>query len=260
MKKTLAFLLLFSLILGSSIIAFAAEPTKTEDDFDPSEYTDEALLEIRNEIIAELASRSQSNRSNEESIGNTLDGWEFDSTYVSNDYYDIVETARFTNSIGYTMLVHKVLAKQDVSLSSTIIATATDGTIIEKEEDDIVLTEGQYNYFLYSFENDISNAKMTSQVKAKKDSFMLGARNAVEMVSYNQSGDDLYITFMQVEDDIGAFAKFKILFYKADKIVDVEDGFFTTSTENLAGKGTTDIASIWVYGTKFDRIEYIFEP
>lgn len=92
----------------------------------------------------------------------------------------------------------------------------------------------------------------SANIQAKKDSFMTGERNAVEMVQYNMSGDDLYVTFEQTGDELGSFAKFKLLFYKGDQIVDTEDGYFNIYAENLNGKGSTDVASIWVYGTDFD--------
>lgn len=181
-------------------------------------------------------------------------------TYDSNEYFDVVERSTYRDSIGYIHIVHKVLAKQDVSASATLLAFAEDGSVLGKSSDDIVLTEGEYNYFSFSFENDISNAQMQIQTNFKTDSFMTGERHGVEMVQYNQSGDDLYITLKQTCDELGAFAKFKILFYKDDEIVDTEDGYFSIYAENLTGKDTTDVAEIWAYGTDFDRIEFIYEP
>lgn len=137
-----------------------------------------------------------------------------ENTYEHNEYYDIVETASYQNSIGYTIVIHKVLAKKDVSISATLLAYGNDGNVLGKSSDDIVLTEGQYNFFRYSFDSDISSASIQANAKAQKDSFMIGERNAVEMVQYNQSGDDLYITLKQTGDKIGSFVKFKILFYK----------------------------------------------
>lgn len=183
-----------------------------------------------------------------------------ENTYEQNEYYDIVETASFQNSIGYTIVIHKVLAKKNVSISSTLLAYGSDGSVIGKSSDDITLTEGQYNFFRYSFEGDISSANIQANAQAKKDSFMIGERNAVEMVQYNQSGSDLYITFKQTGDELGAFAKFKLLLYKGNQIVDTEDGYFNIYAKNLNGKDSTDVASIWVYGTDFDRIEYVYEP
>jgi hypothetical protein len=181
-------------------------------------------------------------------------------TYESNPYYDIVETAVYKNSIGRTIVIHKLNAKKDASISGSVLAYASDGSVIGKSEDDIVLTEGQSNYFKYSFDGDISNADLQTQYSVKNNSFMQGERNAVEMVQYNQSGNDLYITFKQVTDNLGSFAKFKLLFYKGDTITATEESYFSTSTKNMNGKDTSDVASVMVYGIDFDRVEYIFEP
>ena len=183
-----------------------------------------------------------------------------ENTYEHNEYYDIVETSSFQNSIGTTIVIHKVLAKKNVSVSATLLAYASDGSVLGKSSDDIVLTAGQNNFFRYSFDGDVSSAKIQANAQAKNDSFMTGERNAVEMLQYNMSGDDLYVTFEQTGDELGSFAKFKLLFYKGDQIVDTEDGYFSTYAENLNGNGATDVAKIWAYGTDYDRIEYIFEP
>ena len=183
-----------------------------------------------------------------------------ENTYEHNEYYDIVETSSFQNSIGTTIVIHKVLAKKDVSVSATLLAYGSDGNVIGKSSDDIVLTAGQNNFFRYSFEGDISSASIQANAQAKKDSFMTGERNGVEMVQYNQTDDDLYITFKQNVDELDYFAKFKLLFYKGDKIIDTEDGYFNIYAENLNGNGATDVAKIWAYGIDYDRIEYIFEP
>lgn len=183
-----------------------------------------------------------------------------ENTYEHNVYYDIVEAVSYKDSIGYTHLIHKVLAKKNVSVSATIIAYGADNSVIGKASDDITLTEGKNNFFHYTFESDISNAKFNVNATPKEDSFLSGERNAVELTDYNRSGDSLYLTFQQTGDNLSAFAKFKILFYKEDQIVDTEYSFFSTSTQNLNGKGSTDVAEVWVWGKDFDRIEYIFEP
>ena len=183
-----------------------------------------------------------------------------ESTYEHNAYYDIVETATFINSIGNTIVIHKVLAKQNVFVSASLLAYGADGNVLGKGSDEITLTEGQYNYFRYYFDGDITNADVQPNFNAKSDSFLTGERNAVEMVQYNQSEDHLYITFRQNVDELDYFAKFKILFYCGDQIVDSDYGYFNTYAENLNGKDTTDVAQIWTYGINYDRIEYIFEP
>jgi hypothetical protein len=199
--------------------------------------------------------KAEESEANEESVPE-----EADVSYESNDYYDIVDTATLTDSIGGTVIIHKVTAKQDISLEATLIATASDGSVIGKTSDSITLTAGQSNYFRYYFESDVSEADIQAQVKTIDSLFDDGDRNAVEMVTYNQSEDDLYITFKQVSDNLGSLAKFKLLFYKGDEIVDAEDGYFDIEAENLCGKDTTDVAEIWVYDVDFDNVEYIFEP
>ena len=181
-------------------------------------------------------------------------------SYEHNSYYDVVETALFKNSIGYSIVIHKVLAKKDVSVSATMLAYDDQENVIGKSSDDIELTKDKYNYFRYSFQADIANATTTVQARIESDSFLTGARNAVELEKYNLSGTDLYLTFNQVSDNLGSFAKFKLLFYKDGQIVDADDGYFSVYAENLTGKGTTDVASVWAYGKSFDELEYIFEP
>ena len=255
MNKT-AFLLLTLIVF----IFIAFPQTVYADMPDFSTMSNEDLQEIITAARNELSNRQieQSNATINNSGNIILDGWEFDSTYVSNEFYNIVDTASYKDS-GHTVLIHKVIAKQNAALSSSIVAVAHDGSVIGKSSDDIVLTEGQFNYFWYSFDSDISNATLSVQVKSKQE-FTTGERNAVEMVQYNQAENELYITLRQVTDHIGSFAKFKLLLYNADKIVDAKDGYIAIYAENLAGAGTTDVASIWVSGIQFDRVEYIFEP
>lgn len=183
-----------------------------------------------------------------------------ENTYEHNEYYDIVETSTYQDSIGYTIIVHKVLAKKDVTISSTLLASLEDGSIIGKSSDDITLTEGEYNFFKYSFEGDISSAQIQANAKSKSDSFLTGERKAVEMVKYNRANNDLFVTFEQTGDQLSSFSRFKLLLYKDDTIVGTENGHFSIYAENLNGKGTTDVAKFWVYGIDFDRVEYIFEP
>ncbi len=183
-----------------------------------------------------------------------------ENTYEHNAYFDIVEVASYKSSIGSTHIIHKVLAKSNVTISATLLAYGTDGNVLGKGTDEIILTEGKYNYFHYLFDSDISNASFRINATPKNDTFMIGERNAVEMVQYDISGDSLYVTLQQTGDSLGAFAQFKLLLYKGDTIVDTEENFFNISAQNLNGKGSTDVAEIWVYGVDFDRVEYVYEP
>ena len=221
----------------------------------PAEKEDKNESSIASEAAEETTEETTESSAAEEPSEATAEN-----TYEHNVFYDIVEAVSYKDSIGYTHLIHKVLAKKNVSVSATIIAYGADNSVIGKASDDITLTEGKNNFFHYTFESDISNAKFNVNATPKEDSFLSGERNAVELTDYNRSGDSLYLTFQQTGDNLSAFAKFKILFYKEDQIVDTEYSFFSTSTQNLNGKGSTDVAEVWVWGKDFDRIEYIFEP
>lgn len=181
------------------------------------------------------------------------------STYAHNAYYDVIENADLVNSVGDSILIDKMLAKKDVTVSGTLIAYDSDGKVIGKSTDKITLTAGQNNYFEYHFDGDVSNATIKATVKAEDDPYGVGARNAVEMVEYNEKDDRLYITFKQTADGLSQFAGFKILFYKNNSIVGTDEGFFSFYTENLNGKGATDVVKLHPY-IDYDRFEYIFEP
>ena len=184
-----------------------------------------------------------------------------DESYEKNSNYDIVEKATYKDSIDYTHIIHKVKAKKDVTISATLMAYDANDNVIGKSEDRITLTAGQNNFFEFSFEPDISKAKITAQMEVETDSFMDGPRNAVELVKSNKNGDDLYITFKQVTDELGSLAKFKILYYKGGKIIDSEkNGYFNIYAKNMKGKGSTDVAKVWVYGVDYDKFEVCFEP
>lgn len=184
---------------------------------------------------------------------------ENDQTYEHNRYYDIVETDAYQNILGHVVVIQKVLAKQDVSVNGTIIAYAQDGSVLGKSSDTITLTAGQYNYYRYTFDADLADAAFVRSAKLTTD-YMTGARNAVELVQYNVSGNYLYLTLRQLDDDLGTFAKYKILFYKDNQLVDNEIGYLSVYAGNLNGKDSTDVIEIPVWGKNFDRIEVMFEP
>ena len=100
-----------------------------------------------------------------------------ENTYDNNEYYDVVETMFFKNSINDTVMINKVLAKKDVSVSGTVLAYAADGSVVGKSSDDIILTAGQYNYFRYSFDGDLTDVTLKTNYQAKKDSILAGLRN-----------------------------------------------------------------------------------
>ena len=183
---------------------------------------------------------------------------ETENSFTSNQYYDVVEEAVY-QSYSNTVMIYKLLAKQNVSVEAQRLAYSPAGSVIGKSSSEITLTKGQANYFRFSFKALQSDASFETTLKEKK-TITKGDRNAIEMVDYNVSGENLYITFRQVTDNPDPLAKFKLLYYNGDQIVGDEINYFSIYAKNLDGKGSTDVASIWVYGKTFDRIEYIYEP
>lgn len=182
-------------------------------------------------------------------------------TFEHNSYYDIVEEARTVGILGNTVIYQKVMAKRDVTIEATLIAYDSNQNVIGKSTDSIILTKGKTNYFRFYFSEDISTAAIQSSAIAKEVSFLVGERNAVEMVAYNQSGSYLYITLKQTENDIGSFAKFKILYYKNNEIIGDDYGYLSLQAQNLNGKGSTDVVKVLNYNyMDFDKIEFIYEP
>ena len=179
--------------------------------------------------------------------------------YEHNDYYDVVETATYT-SAGSTVVVHKVKAKQDVSILGTMSAYDEDGEMIGESTDRMILTKDEINYVKYIFSKDISDAELKTQANLEANSLIEGDRSAVEMVSYDYSNDTLNITFKQVTDEVGEFAKFKLLLYKDDEIINTQEGHFSVYAKNLSDKDSTDTVSLWLYNFDFDNVEYVFEP
>jgi len=184
-----------------------------------------------------------------------------ESTYEHNEFYDIVETSNFTNSRGRTSVIHKILAKKDAAITGTIIASDANGNVIGKSSDDIYLTEGQYNYFHYKFDNDISGATLQTNMISQNDSHSKDPRNGVEMLQYNQVDNDLFITVKQLVDSLGEFSRYKVLLYSGDQVVFAEDGFLSIYAENLNGKDSTDVIEVNVRRVDpFDRVEFFYEP
>lgn len=180
--------------------------------------------------------------------------------YTNNDYYDTIEVSSFKNSIGETIVIQKVFAKKNVTAVATHIAYDSDGNVIGKSSDKIVLSSGMRNFFRFSFDSDISESNVVMKLQVRTDDAMTGERFGVEMVDYNQNEDYLYITFKQHAEELKYFEKFKLLFYKDDKIVETEYGYFSSYTKDLNGKDSTDVAKIWVYGIDYDYFECIYEP
>ncbi len=183
-----------------------------------------------------------------------------DETYENNQYYDLVNSATIKNIIGDTIVIDKITAKKNTTVEATIIAYASDGSVVNKSSDEITITAGEDNYFYFYFDSDVSDCTMKVSVQFKSNAFLSGDRNAVEMERYDRVDDKLYISVKQVKENIGSFSEFKILFYKGDKIIDADYGFFSSSATGLTEIGSTDVIEMWTDETDYDRIEFIYEP
>ena len=234
-RKKKTWFILFIVILFIVLVAVAPKSSKDED------VSGQKNLQAGN---------SNASTDSSESAG----------TYEKNNYFEVVDTAKKKNILGDTIIIDKVSAKKNAKAEATVIAYASDGSVIDKATDDIILTEGKDNYFNFYFDGDVTDSRMEISVSFDSNYHTDGDRNAVELEKSNQSGDHLYLTVKQVSENLGTFAKYKILYYKGDKIVDSDWSYFSTETQKLNGIGSTDVIEIWTEETDYDRIEYIYEP
>ena len=181
--------------------------------------------------------------------------------YYHNEYYDVVEIVYMTNQYDSKYLIHKVLAKKDATIEGAVTVYSSDGSNAIDYTDTIILTSGKYNYFEYSLRDDLpDDFDVDAQFSVEKEYQYMGDRNAVEMVKYNTHGYYSYVTFKQVSERLGSWAKYKILYYKNGQIIDTAYSYFTSSGVGLSGKGSTTVETLWTYGIDFDYLEFIFEP
>lgn len=179
---------------------------------------------------------------------------------VAEDCYDIIETGRHSNGSYKTTVIEKVVGKEDVTVNKTMILKDADGNVIGKSESTINLQAGRNNYFAFNFYADITDSTQIETTAKLEPSIARGSNDAVELVAYNQSGNDLYITLRQTGPNIGVFSQYKLLFYKDGSIVGNEESYFDISADNLNGVGSEDVASEYLFNLDYDEIEYIYEP
>ena len=174
-------------------------------------------------------------------------------SYDSNSYYDTIEAGAYKDMLGYTHIVQKVLGKKEGTVEGTVIAYSPDGDVIGKDSNAIHLT----------FNADLMDAKFSTSVETKEDLFTHdGDSNAVKMVDHSVVPDiigaKVYVTLEQV-GNIGSHSRYKLIFYKDDKIVNTSDGSYSIYATKLTGVGSTDIVEITVMSADFDRVEFFYE-
>ena len=231
-------------VISDTTVFYDASSEESQDETNESEFDTESETENSEQEIS-TEEEEKDTETEKKSI---------------TDCFEVVDRAQYQNSIGDTILIEKVLAKEDVTVDYTMVVKDADGNVIDKSEDTVNLVKDEYNYFRFSFDNEISDdTQIETKVKQGSD-WSVGQKDAVEMVEYNQVDYHLYITFRQTAEQIGSFSRFKLLFYKGDQIVHDEDGSFTVYAENLDGIGSEDVASLSIFDVDYDKIEYIFEP
>lgn len=183
---------------------------------------------------------------------------EENSVYENNDFYEIVEKAKLDSSNG-TKVLHKVLAKKDVEIEATVIAYDSEGNVVEKDTNTIILTEGKTNFFSYWFDVDVSDENIMVTFQVTEETNYSGSRDAVRMVKWNSVKRNLYLTVEQI-GEVGEYSRYKLLYYKDGKIVGSEGRDYVGSDFNLSGIGSTDVTEIYVYDFDYDDVEFIYEP
>lgn len=177
------------------------------------------------------------------------------------DCFDIIDTQTY-NRYGRTAFVRRLRAKENACICFSAVAKDKNGGVIGKAEDTITLTAGKDNYFQLVFDQALPEGYQLDIKASQASDWAAGPRDAVELVASNQTDRNLYLTFRQTADTLGAFSRFKLLFFSGGKIIFSTAGSFTVYANNLNGKGSEDVAEIGVSKQIFDydRFEYFFEP
>ena len=281
-----------SLLLTASMLCMTAacssgnaeETVGTSTEGEITSTSDQATVTTTTEATTTSATEAsttttiQTTSSSENTSDVTAETSETKSAYEENDYYSLVETGSFKTY--YNQVVHKVKAKTTCRVEVTALAYDSNGDIIDKTSDDVVLVKGQYSCFHFTFsdlsDKEFKNAVIEYSAVLKRDltdtllavdyeiSASLGNKNIfeVDLVKYNSKKNSLYLTFEYTRGDMGIFDQFRIIFYKGDKIVGYEDGYFNVYADGLKNVGDKDVAEIRIPSSakKYDRIEYIYAP
>lgn len=176
------------------------------------------------------------------------------------DYFEVTDTLTYQNSFGGTVIIRKVLAKQDAALISTVSFQGADRRSLNNSSDRIVLTEGEPNYFRYILPDGIPEGEEPEF----KEHLSIGGgsrtKNAVELISWSQDESGLNLNVRQNAEQLSPEARFKLLFYKEGQLVYDEFGVFAMNTDELKGPGSEASLTVLLVETDFDDIEFYYEP
>lgn len=269
-----------SLLLTVSMLCITAACSSGNTEEETSETTTEteATTTTVEATTTEATTTIQTTSSPADTSDVTVETSETRSAYEENDYYSLVETGSFKTY--HNQVVHKVKAKATCRIEVTALAYDSNGDIIDKTSDDVVLVKGQYSCFHFTFsdlsDKEFKNATIEYSAVLKRDLTdtlravdyeiftSLGDDNIFEvaLVKHNSKKNSLYLTFEYTRGDMSVFDEFRILFYKGDKIIGYEDGYFSVYADGLKNVGDKDVAEISIPSSakKYDRIEYIYVP
>ena len=179
---------------------------------------------------------------------------------TDNDFFSVEDMCFLED--GYSRsLVLKISAKTNAVICSSAVLYDSKENVVGKDTDDIVISAGRNNYFVYdvSDEFDCNTGKIdiTATAETIKEKYE-NELNAVTMEKCNVSGDYLYVTVKQAAEKIYTSGRCKLLFYKDDAISGVYSELLYST--KLNGKNSTDVISVSLYDySEFDSVEFIYQ-
>ena len=205
-------------------------------------------------------------------------------TYENNQYYSLEDSGSFVEkrySGDVINIIHKVKANVTCSIEASAIAYDENGDVLDKVTDEVTLVKDEYNFFLFQFKDisvkefkkatieyssaikyDLSETTRAVDYDLTQQIGTFDSPFEVIMTKFSKKKDKFYLSLEFQKGYLDYFDKFKILFYKGDKIVGCEDGYFNIYAEGLKKAGDKDVVkmSIPESAKKFDKIEFFFEP
>ena len=199
-----------------------------------------------------------SNKDVEESIKPSSKGVP---TLKDSDAFTVLGSYTYKDTFwGYQYFVYLVEAKKTTEAEIKLVISDKNGNVLDTCSDKISLTKGKQNYFQIVTDSKYvdSNSKY-SMTSKNSSSYHTGDEDAVKIIKYNKTDDNLYVTVKQTKENLGPYAELKMLFFNGDKLVGSEDCYYSVYAEDLESKGDESIMSIWIYGVDYTNVEFFFE-
>lgn len=160
---------------------------------------------------------------------------------------------------GRAAAANVVFGKHTAEIEVTAIAEDLDGNVIGKEVDTVYVLKGEYNAFIFHFDSEHPSNVTYSFTGMLASPVREMPGKAVEEVASNRVEDKLYITVRQIQDEMPAFAGYRLLFFKNGKAVHDTEGYYYTET-NLMYKDDEDVLKIDLpHDFEYDNYELYYE-